>query len=321
MITIGDIVDFMQAKDSLYEFAEEAGNMPISGPSPISEAKIGHITFCNAKAKNSRELLSKTKASFIIVDSAIPIDKDSLTAQGVQAIILSDHARLDFIRVMKHFFTHPISKGVHPSAAIAPTAVIAPSAYIGPFCSIGHDVRIGERTIIHSGVHIYENVHIGQDVIINSGTVIGADGFGYERNNVGELEKFPHVGGVVIEDNVEIHALVHIARGTLGDTVIGQGTKIDSFCHIAHNVKIGKNCMIISHAMLGGSVNIGENSWIAPCACLREKIKIGSGVTIGLLSLVTKDVPDGQTVMGTPARPVDEQKRLLERLSELAADE
>jgi UDP-3-O-[3-hydroxymyristoyl] glucosamine N-acyltransferase len=149
-------------------------------------------------------------------------------------------------------------------------------------------------------------------VIIHAGTVIGADGFGYERNDGGELEKFPHLGHVVLEDNVEVGSNTCIDRGTLGDTIIREGAKIDNLVHIAHNVVVGRHAVVIAHAMIGGSTRIGDYAWVAPCACVRDVVSIGDRAMIGLGAVVVRDVPDGATVMGIPARPVDEYKKILE---------
>jgi UDP-3-O-[3-hydroxymyristoyl] glucosamine N-acyltransferase len=121
---------------------------------------------------------------------------------------------------------------------------------------------------------------------------------------------------VVIEDDVEICGLTHIARGTLEDTVIGQGTKIDALVHVGHNIKIGKHCVITANAMLAAN-NIGDYSWIAPSATLRDRIDIGQRVIVGLGSVVTKDVPDGMTVFGSPAKENEEQKVLLNYFTEV----
>ena len=194
---------------------------------------------------------------------------------------------------------------------IAPSSVIAADVFIGPLCSIGEDVEIGEKTVIHAGVHVYEHVSIGRNVIVNSGTVIGANGFGYERNEEGKLEKFPHVGGVIIENDVEIGANVSIDKAGLSNTVIKKGCKINNFVHIAHNVQIGENSIIMANVYLGGSVKIGDQCWISPHSILRDRIQIGSNVFIGMGSVVTKNIPDNMTVMGSPAREISVQKKLL----------
>ncbi len=151
--------------------------------------------------------------------------------------------------------------------------------------------------------------------------MIGADGFGYERNEVGELEKFPHVGGVLIEDNVEIGANSCIDRGSLGDTRICQGARIDNLVHIAHNVYVGRHAVVIANAMVGGGTHIGDFAWVAPSACLRDRIKIGDKSLVGLASLVTKDVPNGETVLGCPARSLAKHKRLLTHWTAVAASQ
>lgn len=141
----------------------------------------------------------------------------------------------------------------------------------------------------------------------NSSTIgencsIGYAGFGYERLEDGTLFAMPHLGRVVIEENVTIHNNVCIDRGVIGDTVIGAGTKIDNLVHIAHGVKIGKNCLIAAGAVIGGSCEIGDNCNIWVHASIKNKVKIGSGVTVGMGAVVLKDVPDGATVVGNPAR-------------------
>jgi UDP-3-O-[3-hydroxymyristoyl] glucosamine N-acyltransferase len=239
------------------------------------------------------------------------LNETALSRAGVEAVILCDNARLDFMRVIAHFFAKPRPIGIHPSAVIGRSSIIAPDAYIGPFCSIGENVEIGEGTVIFAGVHIYDGVRIGKKVTIHCGTVIGADGFGYERDEAGELEKFPQIGGVLIEDNVEIGANTCIDRGSLSDTRICEGARIDNLVHIAHNVYIGRHAVVIANAMIGGGTRVGDFAWIAPSACLRDRIIIGDKSFVGLASLVTKDVPNGEIVLGSPARSLAEQKRLL----------
>jgi UDP-3-O-[3-hydroxymyristoyl] glucosamine N-acyltransferase len=156
-------------------------------------------------------------------------------------------------------------------------------------------------------------------VIIHAGTVIGADGFGYERNEDGTFEKFPHLGGVVIEDDVEIGANACIDRGTLAPTRIREGAKIDNLVHIAHNVDVGRHAAVIAHAMIGGGTRIGDYGWVAPCACLRDGIVIGTRSTVGLGAVVTKSIGDDATVMGAPARGASEYKASLDAIKRLTA--
>ncbi|HUW96837.1 MAG TPA: hypothetical protein VMW58_13720 [Anaerolineae bacterium] len=314
--TLVDLLQFL-AQREIIRLPGLRDDTPIERAVPLEDAGPNTVCFCRSTARDAVRLLAKTRATLLIVDQTLPIDPKPLAQAGVQAVVRSPNARLDFIRVVERFFSRPRPAGIHPTAVVSPAASIDPDVYVGAYCVVG-EATIRHGSVIHSGVHIHDAVYIGRNVEVHSGCVIGADGFGFERNEAGELEKFPHIGGVVIEDDVEIYALTHIARGTLGDTTIGQGTKIDTFVHIAHNVRIGKHCMIISHAMLGGGVRVGDSTWVAPSASVRERLAIGSRVTVGLGAVVTKDVPDGTTVMGVPARPAREQKLLMKRLASLA---
>ncbi len=310
MVTVEKIKDFLEPGGILRWLSPET-EVVIKRPAPISEAGPGDFSFCGYTAKKPEVLLAKTRASLLIVDKTIMLDEKALSRAGVEAVILCDNARLDFIRVIKHFFTKLRPTGIHPAAVIASSAIIASDVYIGPLCSVGENVEIQEGSVIFPGVHIYDGVRIGKKVTIHSGTVIGADGFGYERDEAGKLEKFPQMGGVLIEDNVEIGANTCIDRGSLGDTKICEGACIDNLVHIAHNVHVGKHAVVIANAMIGGGARIGDFAWVAPSACLRDRIIIGDKSFVGLASLVTKDVPNGETVLGSPARSLAEQKRLL----------
>ena len=152
------------------------------------------------------------------------------------------------------------------------------------------------------------------NVTIEHGAVIGSDGYGYSRAKDGKIEPFPHIGGVHIEDDVYIGANTCIDRGSLGDTVIGKGSKIDNLVHIAHNVIIGENVMVIANSMIAGSVNVRNNSWIAPSASILNQKSIGEGSTVGIGAVVLKDVEAKTVVSGVPARPLKQHMKIQRSL-------
>lgn len=232
--------------------------------------------------------------------------------------LITEHPRLAFLRAVGRFFSRlRPPAGVHPSAVVDESATIHSTASIGAYCVIGANCVVGARSILYPNVSLMDDVRIGADVVVNSGTVIGADGFGYERNETQELEKFPHIGGVVIEDDVEIGSNTSIDRGTLGDTVIRTGARIDNQCHISHNVVIGRHAAVIAQSMVGGSAVVGDYGWLAPAAVLMNQVKVGARATVGMGAVVVKDVAEGSTVMGSPAVLVEEfrsQRAALKKL-------
>ena len=154
---------------------------------------------------------------------------------------------------------------------------------------------------IHESVEIPSWVEIGKNVTIRKNCTIGTEGFSYVKSD-GKWLHIPHVGGVKIGDNVDIYPHSNIDRGTLKDTVIGEGTKIDHYCHIGHNCQIGNNCVITAHVIIGGSAIIGDNVWIGPNSTILNKIKVGDNVYIGAQTNVIKSIKSNVTVVGNPAR-------------------
>lgn len=216
--------------------------------------------------------------------------------------IRTKNPRLAFIRAIAHFSDTAHPTGVHPTALVHPSARVGQDTYIGPYSVIGEGAVIGDGTVIHACVYVCSPTRIGRKCLIHGGVVIGADGFGFERTDSGELIKFPHVGGVVIEDEVEIGANTCIDRGTLDDTIIGKGAKIDDHCYIAHNTLIGEHVVVAANVTVCGSAALGPRAWIAPGAVIREAVRVGEGATVALGAVVVKHVPDRDTVAGVPAR-------------------
>jgi UDP-3-O-[3-hydroxymyristoyl] glucosamine N-acyltransferase len=183
---------------------------------------------------------------------------------------------------------------IEAGAKIGDRTVLYPGVYVGKGSSIGADC------IIYPNAVIRENVRIGDRVILHGGVVIGADGFGY-ATDAGKRFKIPQIGGVVIEDDVEIGANSTVDRGTLGDTVIGRGTKIDNLVQIGHNVLVGEDSIMVAQVGVSGSTEVGRRVVIGGQTGLVGHIKLGDGVQIGAKSGVMNDVPPGQVYSGSPA--------------------
>lgn len=270
-----------------------------SNAQSIHKALPGDLTFCVKKGEEAVSLLKGTKASVVVCDTDVLSQNIMFHDKTLVAV---DRPRLWFIRCMNAFFAQKIEASIHPTAIIGQNCQIGKDVYIGPYVSIGNNVRIGNGTKIHSGVHVHDQVKIGKNVILKSGCVIGSDGFGFEKNDEGIFERFPHTGGVIIEDNVEVGANTCVDRGALSDTIIGEGTKIDNLVHVAHNVVVGKHCAIIALSMIGGGAIIGDGAWIAPTACIRDGIIISKQALVGMGAVVTKNVDEGDIVVGVPAK-------------------
>jgi UDP-3-O-[3-hydroxymyristoyl] glucosamine N-acyltransferase len=274
----------------------------ITTPSPIDKAERDSLVFCSKKDTEAKEMIKASRAGIIIASAEVKLPPSYYKDR---TIIQVANPRLAFIRVLEKFFKAAPEYGIHPTAIIDPKAKIAKHVFIGPYATIG-ECEIGEGTMIHSHVHIFPRTRIGKNVTVFPGAVIGRDGYGFERNKEGKLERFPQIGGVVIENDVEIGSNTVVDRGAMGDTIIREGTKIDNLCHIAHSAVIGKHCMVIALSMIGGSTIIGDYSHIAPSASLINKIKTGKNVLVGMGAVVTGDVADNQVVVGVPAKPIRE---------------
>lgn len=231
----------------------------------------------------------------------------------------------------------PASKGVHPSAVVSREATVSEDAWIGPCCVVepgarvadgvqllanvylGPGVCVGAGTVVEPHVVLMAGTRVGKNCFLHAGCALGCDGFGFLPSPAG-IVKIPQIGNVVVGDDVEIGACTAIDRGTIGDTVIGSGTKIDNHVQIGHNARIGRYCIICSMAGIGGSSTVEDGVTISGQAGVTDHVRIGKGATLGGRAGVTNDIPEGAVVSGFPARPHSEARRtqvLTTRLPEL----
>jgi UDP-3-O-[3-hydroxymyristoyl] glucosamine N-acyltransferase len=285
----------------------------LSSITDLANASEGSMVWVASSNPNALEIIRATKATYVICGENIDLNADF----EKKIVIQVKNPRLFFIKILSEFLELvPKVSSIHPTAVIDPECIIGENVSIGANAVIGK-CEIGDDTIIGANVTIYDRCIIKNRVKINSGTVIGADGFGYQKLEDGTLLKFPHIGSILIEDDVEIGANTCIDRATLGVTHLKKGAKIDNLVHIAHNVVVGENSAVIALAMVGGSTRIGDNSWIAPSVALRDGLVIGAGSTVGMGAVVTKNIPDGETWTGNPAKNLTEFLELQKKLKSL----
>jgi len=262
----------------------------------IFEANEKSLVWLNPKRSDKQEILNQTKAKLIITDG--DIDKSN---HSDKTFIIVDNPKLTFLRIINFLIKQSVTRKISSSAKISLDATIGKNCSIGENVLIGN-CKIGDNVTIEHNAVIYDNTIIGDNTIIKANSTIGGEGYGYSKNEDNEWELFPHIGGVEIGKNVHIGSNTCIDRGGLGNTIIKDGVKIDNLVHIAHNVEIGENSMIIAKSMIGGSVKIGSNSWIAPSVSILDTLSIGNNVMIGMGAVVTKNIPDNQLWVGVPAK-------------------
>jgi UDP-3-O-[3-hydroxymyristoyl] glucosamine N-acyltransferase len=301
------------------------GSTTLTGFASADSAQPGDLTFAEKEAYFAAA--EQSQAAAILVTGEF--------TSATKVLIRVPNARVAVAKLLPIFFPpDQPTPGIHPNATVATSAEIDPTAHIGPHCVIGDRVKIGARSVLLGGNHIGRDCQIGHDVClfpnvviypqcqignrvsIHAGTVIGSDGYGYVFD-AGRHRKMLQVGKVIIHDDVEIGANTAIDRAALGATVIGQGTKIDNLVHIAHNVVIGRNCLVMGQVGFAGSTRLGDYCVIASQSGIAGHLKLGNQATVGAKSGVMRDIPDKGTVLGIPAAPDKQAKRQMIALQQL----
>ncbi|TKT76968.1 UDP-3-O-(3-hydroxymyristoyl)glucosamine N-acyltransferase [Aquamicrobium sp. LC103] len=297
----------------------------VSAIAPASEGGAGTLIYVDGK-KNARSMKGPAPAVMLCSQDVAELAQDGV------AVLVSRKPQSDFAMIGRLLFPNAARPapllgeiGISPLAHVAPSAaiedgaiveagavvgpgvsigsgtVIAPNAVIGAQCQIGRDCYVGPNVTVQYAL-------IGNRVFLHGGVQIGQDGFGYVGGATG-LEKIPQIGRVIIQDDVEIGANTTVDRGAMSDTVIGEGTKIDNLVQIAHNVRIGRNCIIAGHCGLSGSVTLGDGVIMGGRVGLADHLTIGSGAAIGAGSGVMNDIPARERWGGVPAQPIKDAMR------------
>lgn len=301
----------------------------VSRIAPLDRAEPGDLSFL-AAAKYA-PLLASSRAGVVLI---APDLAEAAGSPRARVVVAQPHEAL--LGLIPRLYAPPArTAGVHATAQLGRDVVLGRDVAIGPYAVIGDGARIGDRATIDShasigagvevgpdahvypGATLYSGTRLGRRVIVHSGARLGSDGFGYVFRN-GAHEKLPHVGRCLVEDDVEIGANTTIDRGSIDDTVIGAGTKIDNLVHVAHNVRIGRLCLLMAQVGIAGSTHVEDGCIIAGQVGIAGHHTIGAGARLAAQAGVFGDVPAGETWSGYPARPHKEALRAQAALFKLA---
>jgi|SRR5215211_2480979 len=281
-VTAADIADFLGC-------TVIGPDAIITKPAALFSAEEGTLVFAS---RFDESLVSYLNSFSAVLALVIPDFAGKLSCPH----IVLDNPRLAFARVVATFFAPDLQRVISSTARIGNGVKIGEDVAIGDYCVVGDGASIGDGTVLRHHVVVSPRVRIGEQCWIGSHVVIGELGFGFAFDEV--PLRIPHLGSVVIGDNVEIGAGTTIAQGTLENTVIEDSVKIDDQVFIAHNVRIGRSTMIVAHAEINGSCRIGQGSYIGPNATIRDQVTVGEKATVSMGAVVTKDVSDGMRVSG-----------------------
>jgi UDP-3-O-[3-hydroxymyristoyl] glucosamine N-acyltransferase len=304
------------------------GGIVVDSVAPLDRATASQLSMLSSV--KYVPMMASTKAGVVLVD---PEFRD-VPGAGTRVVVKQPAERLLSLLPRLYPEQSPVA-GVAPTARIERGARIGAAVSIGDYAVIGANAAIGDGVVVGAhcvvgpgasigqgarlwpGVVVYPGTSVGSRTFIHSGARVGCDGFGYVFRN-GAHQKIQHVGGCIIGDDVEIGANTTIDRGSIDDTVVGNGTKIDNLVHIAHNVRIGEKCLIMAQVGIAGSVIVGDGAILAGQAGISGHLSIGAGARLAAQAGVFGDVPAGETWSGYPARPHREALRASAALFKLA---
>lgn len=333
-LTLGDLAAMVEGR------LEGDAALPVTGMAPVDEAQPTQLTFLSSR-RYLRHVPESRAGAFLVSE-----EFEAHVSHKPRVVVDEPHRAL--ILILRHFQPEETpAAGVHPTAVLGRGVKLGKDVSVGPYAVLEEDVEVGDRTrvgahvvvgkgarlghdcTLHPQVVLYPATQLGNRVIIHSGTVLGADGFGYSYFD-GAHQRIPHLGRTVLHDDVEIGANSAVDRGSIGDTVVEDGVKVDNLVQIAHNVRIGAQSMLAGMVGIAGSTRIGKGVWMGGQVGIINHLDIGDGARLAVAAKVLRDVPAGETMSGHPARPHREDlqrqaaagrvPKLMERLRVLEAE-
>lgn len=296
-INVSEIISFLG--DKVIGVEGELEDAYIDNLAEVERVNESTLDWINPSKQNKQAIAEVSKAQVLLVD-------DSIMPIAGKVLIRVNNPKVALAEIGNHFFVEHPKAGIHPTAIIDPDAKIGKNVSIGAYCVIGK-ATIGDNSVLDSNVRVYDDTVMGKGCVIKAGAVLGGAGFGYEKDADGNKFRFPQIGQLIMGDYVEVGANTCIDRGALADTVIGNFTKINNLCHIAHNNKIGKNVTITGCVNVSGSNVIDDDVWIAPNSSIRGWVHIEKGSTVGMGAVVVKNIPEGETWVGNPAHKLEKK--------------
>lgn len=324
-LTLARVAELASAR-----LTDPSSNATIADVAALDSAGPGQLSYCDsAKFKGA---LERTRAGFVLVAESL-----AASTPPSAVALLCEQPALGFAKVAHALYANasmiwpeakPPVHAIAPSVRVGEGTVLAPNVFLGEGVEIGRDCMIGPGVVIGRGVQIGHDARLGAHVsidhaligdrcMIHGGSRIGQDGYGYVGGPAGHF-KIPQLGRVIIQDDVEIGANAAIDRGALGDTVIGEGSKIDNLVHIGHNARVGRRCIIVAQVGFSGSVTLGDYVVLGGQVGVADHVTIGQGAYVAAKAGVTRTLEGGRVYGGFPAKPVEQWRREVATLSRLA---
>lgn len=298
-VKVSEILRFLDENNETYTF-EGNRDIVVNGFSSYGNYKLGNLTWIK-----SSKVINQNCGIYKITLAVI---QEGIKTSVVENKIITKESKKVFFDLLEHFFSIDDKKeNVGKNTYISPEVKLGENVIIGHNCTLDGDIIIGDGTRIYNNVNIINNVAVGKNCVIQSCVNIGHDGFGYTENAEHRKTMVKHYGGIIIGDDVYIGGNSYIERGTIDNTIIENGAKIDGACVIGHNCSLGENVALVGGTILLGSVRLNNNVYVAS-ALIKNQVTIGENAVIGMGSVVTKDIPSNITVIGVPAREL-KQKR------------
>jgi UDP-3-O-[3-hydroxymyristoyl] glucosamine N-acyltransferase len=320
--TLGEIAEALQAR------LDGDPTRVVTGVAPLDSAGPDQISFLTDPRYREAARVSRAGAFLVppdVADLPAPMLRCPAPQQALISLLRLFHPPAPAVAGVDRTAVVAADARVDPAATVGALCVVEAGAVIGPrvrlhaLVHVGAGVEIGEDSVVYPHVSLREGVRVGRRVVIHAGAVLGADGFGFAFDGSAH-RKIPQVGGVRIEDDVEIGANTTIDRATFGDTIVRRGTKIDNLVQVGHNVEVGEHSLLVAQVGISGSSRLGRGVVLGGQVGVADHVTLGDGVMAGAQAGIPADVEAGTRVLGTPARPMAQAKRIMvaeSRLPEL----